>query len=69
MIPPTLFKNTIDTLVIILLQPIGTDLESKKEPVIHSTLDSEINVAPGITVAQPLKNFHITILILFFTSI
>ena len=36
----------------------------------HSiTLDSGINVAPGITVAPPLKNFHIMILILFYTNL
>ena len=29
------------------------------------TLDSGTDVVPGITVASPLKNFHITILILF----
>ena len=33
------------------------------------TLDSGINVAPGITVAPPLKNFHITILILFYINL
>ena len=33
------------------------------------TLDSGINVAPGITVAPPLKNFHIMILILFYTNL
>ena len=35
-VPPTLFKNAIDILVNICLQSICTDLESKKEPVIHS---------------------------------
>ena len=38
------------------------------EYCIH-TLDSGINVAPGIPVAPPLKNFHITILILFYTNL
>ena len=33
MVPPTLLKNAIDILVKISLQPICTDLESKKEPV------------------------------------
>ena len=33
------------------------------------TLDSGINVAPGITVAPPLKKFHITILILFYINL
>ena len=33
------------------------------------TLDSGINVAPGITVAPTLKNFHIMILILFYTNL
>ena len=33
------------------------------------TLDSEINVAPEITIAPPLKNFYITILILFYTNL
>ena len=33
------------------------------------TLDSEINVPPGITVAPPLKNFYITILILFYINL
>ena len=33
------------------------------------TLDSGIDVAPGITVAPPLKNFHIMILILFYTNL
>ena len=33
------------------------------------TLDSGINVAPGITVAPPLKNFHIMILILFYINL
>ena len=31
-VPPTLLKNAIDILVSISLQPICTDLESKKEP-------------------------------------
>ena len=34
-----------------------------------TTLDSGINVAPGITVAPPLKNFHITILLLFYINL
>ena len=34
-----------------------------------NTLDSGINVAPGITVAPPLKNFHIMILILFYINL
>ena len=34
-----------------------------------STLDSGINVAPGITVAPPLKIFHIMILILFYINL
>ena len=34
-----------------------------------TTLDSGIDVAPGINVAHPLKNFHITILILFYTNL
>ena len=33
------------------------------------TLDSGIDVAPGITVAPPLKNFHIMILILFYINL
>ena len=33
------------------------------------TLDSGINVAPGITVAPPHKKFHITILLLFYTNL
>jgi hypothetical protein len=33
------------------------------------TLDSGINVAHGITVAPPLKNFHIMILILFYINL
>ena len=33
------------------------------------TLDSGINIAPGITVAPPLKNFRIMILILFYTNL
>ena len=33
------------------------------------TLDSGINIAPGITVAPPLKIFHIMILILFYTNL
>ena len=33
------------------------------------TLDSGINVAPGITVAPPLKIFHIMILILFYINL
>ena len=33
------------------------------------TLDSGINVPHGITVAPPLKNFHITILILFYINL
>ena len=33
------------------------------------TLDSGINVAPGITVGPPLKNFHITILLLFYINL
>ena len=36
---------------------------------INPTLDSGINVAHGITVAPPLKNFHIMILILFYTNL
>ena len=40
-------------------------------PSLHflCTLDSGINVAPGITVAPPLKNFHIMILILFYINL
>jgi hypothetical protein len=34
-----------------------------------ATLDSGINVPPGITVAPPLKNFYITILILFYINL
>ena len=33
------------------------------------TLDSGIDVAPGIHVAHPLKNFHITNLILFYINL
>jgi hypothetical protein len=33
------------------------------------TLDSGIDVAPGINVAPPLKNFHITILTLFYINL
>ena len=33
------------------------------------TIDSGINVPPGITVAPPLKNFYITILILFYINL
>ena len=33
------------------------------------TLDSGIDVAPGINVAPPLKNFHITIFILFYINL
>ena len=33
------------------------------------TLDSGIDVAPGINVAPPLKKFHITILILFYINL
>ena len=36
---------------------------------IKSTLDSGIDIAPGINVAPPLKNFHITILILFYIDL
>ena len=36
-----------------------------KQLFLPSTLDSGINVAPGITVAPPLKKFHIMILVLF----
>ena len=36
---------------------------------LESTLDSGINVPPGITVAHPLKNFHITILIIFYINL
>ena len=35
----------------------------------NSTLDSGINVAPGIAVAPPLKNFHTTILLLFYINL
>ena len=34
-----------------------------------TTLDSGINVPPGITVAPPLENFYITILILFYINL
>ena len=34
-----------------------------------NTLDSGIDVAPGITVAPPPKKFHITILILFYINL
>ena len=34
-----------------------------------TTLDSGIDVAPGINVAPPLKNFHITILTLFYINL
>ena len=34
-----------------------------------STLDSGIDVAPGINVAPPLKNFHIAILTLFYINL
>ena len=37
-------------------------------PVI-GTLYSGINVPPGITVAPPLQNFHIMILILFYINL
>ena len=33
------------------------------------TLDSGINVAPGIAVVPLLKNFHITILLLFYINL
>ena len=33
------------------------------------TLDSGINIPPGLTVAPPLKNFQITILILFYINL
>ena len=33
-----------------------------------STLDSGIDIAPGINVAPPIKNFHIRILILFYVN-
>ena len=33
------------------------------------TLDSGINIPPGITVAPPLRNFYITILILFYINL
>ena len=36
---------------------------------VSCTLDSGINVPPGITVAPPLKNFYITILILFYINL
>ena len=36
---------------------------------VWNTLDSGINVAHGITVAPPLKNFHIMILILFYINL
>ena len=35
----------------------------------RNTLDSGINVPPGIIVAPPLKNFHITIFILFYINL
>ena len=37
--------------------------------IFDHTLDSRINVAPGITVAPPLKNFHITISLLFYINL
>ena len=37
--------------------------------MISSTLDSGIDVAPWINVAPPLKNFHITILTLYYINI
>ena len=37
--------------------------------LIICTLDSGINVPPEITVAPPLKNFYITILILFYINL
>ena len=40
-----------------------------QQNILLHTLDSGINVAPGITVAPPLKNFHIMILILFYTNL
>ena len=40
---------------------------ANQEPL--PTLDSGINIPPGITVAPPLKNFHITILILFYINL
>jgi hypothetical protein len=34
-----------------------------------TTLDSGMDVAPGINVAPPLKNFNITILTLFYINL
>ena len=35
----------------------------------YHTLDSGINATPGITEALPLKNFHITILLLLYINL
>ena len=40
-----------------------------KQLFLPSTLDSGINVAPGITVDPPLKKFHIMILVLFYINL
>ena len=54
---------------------IPTDLELSNRLLLlfnshfSATLDSGIDVAPGITVAPPPKNFHITILILFYINL
>ena len=37
--------------------------------IVVVTLDSGIDVAPGINVAPPLKKFHITILTLFYINL
>ena len=49
----------------------GQDRKKRKEnhATKVTTLDSGINVAHGITVAPPLKNFHIMILILFYINL
>jgi hypothetical protein len=54
-------------------QKLGIILENKVVQKLKiekkNTLDSGINVAPGITVAPPFKNFHIMILILFYINL
>ena len=48
---------------------LGNTVFTKHNFSLWSTLDSGINVPPGIIVAPPLKNFHITILILFYINL
>ena len=61
MVKPTVFSQNTE-----LFHNMRMKIEKKKTLII---LDSGIDVAPGITVAYPLKNFHITILIRLFRSL